>query len=89
MILLGSIILLIGIIGLLTYIIKSKDLHSPFLMIITVFILFGCAMVMRYLTEAEVSVKCLNGKNPYKMEIRYELKDSLYIPKDTIYIKFN
>jgi len=24
--------------------------------------------------------------NPYKMEVRYELKDSVYIPIDTLYI---
>ena len=29
----------------------------------------------------------LRGNNPYKMEIRYELQDSIYIPKDTIFTK--
>ena len=32
------------------------------------------------------TIKCLNDNNPYKMEIVYELKDSVYIPKDTIYV---
>lgn len=89
MILFGSIILLIGIIGLLIYIFTSKDSHSSFLIIITGLIIFGCGITISFLTEKEVSIKCLNGKNPYKMEIRYELNDSLYISKDTIYIKVN
>ena len=29
----------------------------------------------------------LKGNNPYKMEIRYELQDSIYIPKDTVFTK--
>ena len=38
-------------------------------------------------SEKDTAVKCLQDKNPYKMEIRYELKDSVYVPKDTIYIR--
>lgn len=38
-------------------------------------------------TEKETAIKCLKGNNPYKMEIQYELKDSMYIPIDTIYVK--
>ena len=37
--------------------------------------------------EKETAIKCLQGNNPYKMEIQYELKDSVYIPVDTIYVK--
>ena len=37
-------------------------------------------------SEKDTAIKCLNDKNPYKMEIIYELKDSVYIPKDTIYV---
>ena len=29
----------------------------------------------------------LKGNNPYKMEIRYELQDSIYIPIDTVFTK--
>ena len=32
------------------------------------------------------TIKCSKDNNPYKMEIVYELKDSIYIPKDTIYV---
>ena len=38
-------------------------------------------------SENDTAIKCLQDKNPYKMEIRYELKDSVYVPKDTIYIR--
>lgn len=37
--------------------------------------------------EKIAAIQCLKGNNPYKMEIRYELKDSIYIPVDTVYIK--
>ena len=29
----------------------------------------------------------LRGNNPYKMEIRYELQDSIFYPKDTVFTK--
>ena len=38
-------------------------------------------------SEKDTAIKCSKDENPYKMEIRYELKDSIYIPCDTIYIK--
>jgi SNF family Na+-dependent transporter len=38
-------------------------------------------------SEKDTAIKCLKDNNPYKMEIIYELKDSVYVPKDTIYIK--
>ena len=38
-------------------------------------------------SEKDTAIKCSKDNNPYKMEIRYELKDSIYVPKDTIYIK--
>ena len=37
-------------------------------------------------SEKDTAIKCLQDKNPYKMEIQYELKDSVYVPKDTIYV---
>ena len=37
-------------------------------------------------SEKDTAIKCLKGSNPYKMEIIYELKDSVYVPKDTIYV---
>ena len=40
-----------------------------------------------YKAEKETAIKCLQGNNPYKMEIQYELRDSMYIPVDTIYVK--
>ena len=38
-------------------------------------------------SEKDTAIKCSKDENPYKMEIRYELKDSVYVPTDTIYIK--
>ena len=43
---------------------------------------------MGLVVEEGVAYKeSLRGNNPYKMEIRYELQDSIYIPKDTVFTK--
>lgn len=59
--------------------------------IIIVIITVGCFLAFINLnvdyTEKRIAIDCLNGKNPYKMEIQYQLKDSVYIPIDTLYIK--
>lgn len=46
----------------------------------------GVLFIVYPLIREEAYINSLKGKNPYKMEIRYGLKDSLYIPKDTVYI---
>lgn len=37
--------------------------------------------------EYEAEKRCLNNKFKYKMEIKYQLKNSIYVPTDTIYVK--
>ena len=39
--------------------------------------------------EKTGQINALKGKFDYKMEIRYELKDSVYIPIDTVFTKIN
>jgi len=53
------------------------------------FVLFTLCSVLLFIEIGSKEAYCnaLAGKNPYKMEIRYELKDSTYVPVDTIYVK--
>lgn len=37
----------------------------------------------------DAQIQALKGKFDYKMEIRYELKGSVYIPVDTVFTKIN
>ena len=78
--------LLLG--GIMVYsIINLDEMDSFFVCVlstITALMFFLCGHMK---SEKDTAIKCLNDNNPYKMEIRYELKDSIYVPKDTIYIK--
>ena len=85
------IFLIIGVLllcGLAAYSIINLDRESNgfvcvFSALIAVMFFLGGYMM----SENDTAIKCLQDKNPYKMEIRYELKDSVYVPKDTIYIR--
>ena len=79
---------LLLICGLMIYSIINLDRESNgfvcvFSALIAVMFFLGGYMM----SENDTAIKCLQDKNPYKMEIRYELKDSVYVPKDTIYIR--
>lgn len=78
--------LLLG--GVMIYSIVNLDEMDSFF----VCILSAITALMFFLggymkSEKDTAIKCSKDENPYKMEIRYELKDSIYVPKDTIYIK--
>ena len=83
----GLIILIIGWIVIYT----SDKIYTDILGFILTMIggaLLGIAIdKMESDVEKETAIECLKGNNPYKMEIQYELKDSVYIPVDTIYVK--
>ncbi len=85
------IFLIIGVllmIGLMVYSIINLDREgNAFVCAISALIAIMFFLCGYMISENETAIKCLNDKNPYKMEIRYELKDSVYVPKDTIYIK--
>ena len=79
-------VLLLG--GLIVYsIINLDEIDSFFVCALSAItaLMFFLGGYMK--SEKDTAIKCLNDNNPYKMEIRYELKDSIYVPKDTIYIK--
>ena len=85
------IFLIIGVllmIGLMVYSIINLDREgNAFVCVICSLIAVMFFLGGYMISENETAIKCLQDKNPYKMEIRYELKDSVYVPKDTIYIR--
>ena len=87
MLILGIILIVVALIGAVIYTSASEDSFSPFVPFLLFPTLWGTIFLMECVVEKEVAIKCLEGNNPYKMEIRYELKDSIYIPVDTVYIK--
>ena len=87
MLTIGIILLAIAIIGLLMYIYKSKECYSILLIYIFIVCFMGTVAITTYTQEKETAINALKGNNPYKMEIIYQLKDSVYIPVDTIYVK--
>ena len=87
MLVFGFIFLSIALIGLCIYIAKSKDNHADILVYLCSSLIIGFILIISHFQEKETAIKALKGNNPYTMEIRYELKDSVYVPVDTIYIK--
>ena len=90
MIITGIILLIIGVIVLVgIFITEDKEYRSILIIFGMVILYLGTAFVYSESTEKYTAIDCLKGNNPYKMEIKYELKDSVYIPCDTIYVKIN
>ena len=46
----------------------------------------GLFFLFNFLSIRNTAIECHEGNNPYKQQILYELKDSVYVPKDTIYV---
>jgi hypothetical protein len=88
MIIFGSCVLVIGFTMVL--IINNIDTDSIIKTIITIAggLLIACGSIITFgvAIEKDTYINSLKGNNPYKMEIRYEFKDFIYTPKDTIYI---
>lgn len=62
----------------------TKDLSTT----LTIVSILGLFLSTALLFEREAHKDILRGKkNMYKMEIKYELKNSTYIPCDTIFIR--
>lgn len=84
------IFLIIGVllmIGLMVYSIINLDREgNGFVCVISSLIAVMFFLGGYLKSEKDTAIKCLKDNNPYKMEIIYELKDSVYVSKDTIYI---
>ena len=46
----------------------------------------GLLLLFSFLSTRKTAIDCYEGNNPYKQQIVYEIKDSVYVPKDTIYV---
>ena len=82
------IILFLGIgMTTITYLYKEQEFPSLFMLIGIIFI-YSSSFCLGLVVEEEIAYKeSLKGNNPYKMEIRYELQDSIFYPKDTVFTK--
>jgi len=65
----------------------KNTFHAPVLFIMYLFTISLAGMVFEEKGIKEGAIETLKNKSPYKMEIRYELKDSTYVPIDTIFTK--
>ena len=71
----------------ITYYLKEKGFPSLFMLIGIIFIC-SSSFCLGLAVEEEIAYnESLKGNNPYKMEIRYELQDSIFYPKDTVFTK--
>ena len=87
MLILGIILIAVALIGTLIYIRNSEEDYSLLVLFLIIVMFWGTTFLMENVQEKETAIECLKDNNPYRMEIRYELQDSVYVPIDTVYIK--
>lgn len=87
MLITGIILLVIAVVGAYIYAMSSKSDYPLIIMSLVTIAIVGGLLLVSEIQERATAIKCLKGNNPYKMEIRYELQDSIYAPIDTIYIR--
>ena len=46
----------------------------------------GLLFLFSFLSTKKTAIECYEGNNPYKQQIVYDLKDSIQVPVDTIYV---
>jgi len=84
---LGLIIMIISYIIIGIFISDLNNTTTIILVLCLIALVIGVTMTTYSTTKEEIAIECLKGNNPYKMKIKYELKDSIYIPSDTIYVE--
>lgn len=77
----------VGVLGLYSLVFNSHfGFKQPAKIIIGCLVL-GFIFTGGYIIGVEIAFKnALLGKNPYKMEVKYIVKDSVYTPSDTIFV---
>lgn len=85
MLITGIILSIIGF-AIILFIILSDDDAAVvgFLGIITY--TAGLLFLFSFLNIKQTAIECYEGNNPYKQQIVYDLKDSIQVPVDTIYV---
>lgn len=81
-----SVAFILSILILIIYA-SIRDAKYSFIVVVLTSIIVVSTILLLDEAIKETAVKCLKGHNPYKMDIKYELKDSVYIPIDTVYTK--
>ena len=70
-----------------SFIVKDEEIvHNLQLLCLALFAT-GMIIIVSEGSYKDGCVQTLKGQPPYKMEIRYELRDSVYVPVDTTYVK--
>lgn len=73
---------------LLTMLAEHKSRIKALIYAIILLISFTVIMIgFEEMTEKRIAKKFLKGEKPYRMEIRYEIRDSIVTSVDTVYIK--
>ena len=81
------VLLVIGIILLSGIIFVEDIMFNTFFKILSGITCFMCIYFATYLISSDTAYKeALKGNNIYKMEIRYYMKDSAYVPSDTVFV---
>ena len=81
----GIILSIIGV-GIILFIILLDDDSYLIGFLGLVVYTIGLLLLFSFLSTRKTAIDCYEGNNPYKQQIVYEIKDSVYVPKDTIYV---
>ena len=86
-----TIVIICGIVLLLIMMLvvdaeKDSKPDKVFYSLISIPIIIGIFLIGLYFGHYIGQTRALKGKFDYKMEIKYELKDSVYTPVDTTFI---
>ena len=68
---------------------KDSKPDNVFYSLISIPIIIGIFLIGLYFGYYIGQTRALEGKFDYKMEIKYEFKDSVYIPADTTFTGIN
>lgn len=80
-------LIIIGIFVLIGIIFVEDIIFITFFKILSGITCFICIYFAAYLISSDTAYKeALKGNNLYKMEIRYDMKDSAYVPSDTVFV---
>ena len=82
----GIILTSIGFIIILFIIILSDDDTNTLGFLGLIIYTIGLLFLFSFLSAKKTAIECYEGNNPYKQQIVYELKDSIQVPVDTIYV---
>jgi hypothetical protein len=90
-------IIILGIIVLILFILMIVGLgkkwkHDTLFALFTgniCFLFLFASILFSEIGNKEGQINALKGKYSYKMEIKYTLQDSIYVPTDTLFIEIN